>query len=61
VAGLDSISDIFRKNQDGKYTNKNVVLAQRILFYVFVNQELKSSTVYSEPFYEKKLGELATR
>jgi hypothetical protein len=56
VAGLDSISDIFRRDQDGKYTNRNAVLAQRILSYVFVNQELKSSKIYSEPFYEKDLA-----
>lgn len=51
--GLDSINDIFRKDHNNKYTNRIAELAQKILSYVLVNQDLKSSIVYSKPFYDK--------
>lgn len=56
MAGLNSISDIFKKDQDGNYINRNAKLARKILSYVFVNQDLQSSVVYSKPFYDRKLA-----
>lgn len=53
---LDSISDIFKKDENDKYIQSNAELAKKILSYVFVNQELKAATSYGEPFRD---GDLA--
>ena len=57
VVRLDSISDIFKKDKDGKYIKSNAELAKKILSYIFINQQLKSTTSYSEPFRD---GDLAS-
>ena len=57
VVRLDSISDIFKKDRDGKYIKSNAELANKILSYMFVNQQLKATTSYDEPFRD---GEMAS-
>jgi hypothetical protein len=56
VVRLDSISDIFKKDENGKYFKGNAELAQKILSYLFVNQVLKSAKSYSEPFCDRDLA-----
>ena len=53
---LDSISELFKKGENGKYFKNNAELAKKILSYVFVNQELKSAISYSEPFRDRDLA-----
>ena len=39
MAGISSISDIFRKDDDGEYIRSNAKLAQKILSYTLVAQK----------------------
>lgn len=48
MAGISSISDIFRKDDDGEYIKSNAKLAQKILSYILVNQKGESSQIMSK-------------
>jgi hypothetical protein len=56
MAGISSISDIFRKDDDGEYIKSNARLAQKILSYILVNQKGESSQIMSKTFYDRDLA-----
>jgi len=56
VAGISSISDIFRKDEDGEYIRSNARLAQKILFYMLVVQKENPAHKYDEIFYDRDLA-----
>jgi hypothetical protein len=56
VAGISSISDIFKKDDNGKYIRSNAKLAQKILSYTFVVQKDNPTHKYDEIFYDRDLA-----
>ena len=56
MAGISSISDIFRKDDDGEYIRSNARLAQKILSYTLVAQKDNPAHKYDEIFYDRDLA-----
>ena len=56
MAGISSISDIFRKDDDGEYIRSNAKLAQKILSYTLVAQKDNPSQKYNEIFDDRDLA-----
>jgi len=56
VAGISSISDIFRKDDEGKYIKSNAGLAQKILAYTLVAQKENPVHKYDEIIYDRDLA-----
>jgi len=56
VAGISSISDIFRKDEDGEYIRSNARLAQKILSYTLAAQKESPAHKYDEIFYDRDLA-----
>jgi hypothetical protein len=64
VAGISSISDIFRKDDDGEYIKSNARLviksnarlARKILSYTLVAQKNNHSQKYDEVFFDRDLA-----
>ena len=61
MAGISSISDIFRKDDDGEYIRSNAKLAQKILSYTLVAQKDNPSQEYNEIFYDRDLAKWLLR
>jgi hypothetical protein len=56
VAGISSISDIFRKDDDGEYIRSNARLVQKILSYTLVVQKENPAHNYDKIFYDRDLA-----
>ena len=56
MAGISSISNIFRKDDDGEYIKSNARLAQKILSYTVVAQKDNPAHKYDEIFYDRDLA-----
>lgn len=56
MAGISSISDIFRKDDDGEYIRSNARLAQKILSYTLVAQKENPAHKYDEIFRDRDLA-----
>ena len=56
MAGISSISDIFRKDEDGEYIRSNARLAQKILSYTLAAQKESPAHKYDEIFYDRDLA-----
>ena len=56
MARISSISDIFRKDDDGEYIRSNARLAQKILSYTLVAQKESPAHKYDEIFYDRDLA-----